>query len=235
MMGRAGASGIRADYGAVRGISRGIVLRYGGPMTEPREIATQAVQVVPGVWHWQIENSAIGGATSSCHLLAAGGDAVLIDPLRLDPAAMAALPDPTAIVLTAKCHQRSAWRYRAELGIGVWAPEHAPAADEEPDHRYSDGDQLPGALRAVLTPGPEPVHYCVFRTGTPRVLFCSDLLMGGDDRRLAFVPGEYHDDPAGTRRSVKRLLDLPFDVLCLDHGTAISDDPKGAIRTVLAA
>jgi metallo-beta-lactamase superfamily protein len=203
-------------------------------MTEPREIATEATQVAPGVWHWQIANSAIGGGTSSCHLLAAGGEAVLIDPLRLEPAAMAGLPEPTAIVLTARCHQRSAWRYRTQFGIGVWAPQGAPAADEEPDRRYREGDELPGGLRSVLTPGPEPVHYCLFRAASPRVLFCSDLLMGSEGGRIAFVPGEYHDDPAGTRRSVERLLDLPFDVLCLDHGAAISDDPRGAIRSLLA-
>lgn len=204
-------------------------------MTEPRETATEATQVVPGVWHWQIANSAIGGGTSSCHLLAAGGESVLVDPLRLEPGAMAGLPEPTAIVLTAKCHQRSAWRYRAEFGIDVWAPQGAPAADEEPNHRYGEGAELPGGLRAVLTPGPEPVHYCLVRDEQPRVLFCSDLLMGGADSRIAFVPGEYHDDPARTRRSVERLLELPFDVLCLDHGSAIADDPRGAIRSLLAA
>jgi glyoxylase-like metal-dependent hydrolase (beta-lactamase superfamily II) len=204
-------------------------------MTEPREIATDVAEVAPGVWHWQIANSAIGGGTSSCHLLAVDGESVLIDPLRLEPAVMAGLPEPTAIVLTAKCHQRSAWRYRTEFGIDVWAPQGAPEADEEPDHRYGEGDELPGGLHAVLTPGPEPVHYCLLRAESPRVLFCSDLLMGDADGRIAFVPGEYHDDPAGTRRSVERLLGLPFDVLCLDHGTAVSDDPRGAIRTLLAA
>ena len=40
-------------------------------------------------------------------------------------------------------------------------------------------------------------------------------------------------DPAETRRSVERLLDLPFSVLCLDHGAPITDDPKGALRQLL--
>jgi glyoxylase-like metal-dependent hydrolase (beta-lactamase superfamily II) len=204
-------------------------------MTEPREIATDATQVASGLWHWQISNSSIGGGTSSCHLLAVDGESVLIDPLRLEPAVMAGLPEPTAIVLTARCHQRSAWRYRTEFGIDVWAPQGAPEADEEPDHRYGESDELPGGLRAVLTPGPEPVHYCLFRADSPRVLFCSDLLMGGAGGEVTFVPGEYHDDPAGTRRSVERLLELPFDVLCLDHGSAVTGDPRGAIRTLLAA
>jgi hypothetical protein len=202
-------------------------------VAEPAETADRADPVVGGVWHWEVQNSNIGGATSSCHELAAGGEVVLVDPIRLAPEALAALPRPTAIVLTAKCHQRSAWRYRSEFGAPVWAPQGAPQADEEPDHRYGDGDELPGGLRALRTPGPEPVHYCVWHDGPPSVLFCSDLLSSDADGRLRFVPAEYHDDPAETRRSVERLLDVPFDVLCLDHGPPLVDDPKRAIRELL--
>ena len=125
-------------------------------MSEPREIADHAEPVVDGVWHWRISNSNLGGATSSSQAISADAGTVLIDPVQLAPSELAGLREPTAIVLTAKCHQRSAWRYRSEFGAEVWAPAGAPDADEEPDHRYGDGDLLPGGLRAVHTPGPEP-------------------------------------------------------------------------------
>ena len=54
-----------------------------------------------GVWHWRVRNRAIGGPISSSQLVAAGGEAVLVDPVRLAPQAMAALPRPTATCLTA--------------------------------------------------------------------------------------------------------------------------------------
>jgi glyoxylase-like metal-dependent hydrolase (beta-lactamase superfamily II) len=167
--------------------------------------------------------------------LAAEGGSILIDPIRLAADAIEALPPPSVVMLTAKCHQRSAWRYRSELGIEVWAPAGASATDEEPDRRYSEGDLLPGGLRALRTPGPEPVHYCLLREQAPRVLFCSDLLMDGDAGGLAFVPARFHDDPAETRRSVERLAELEFDVLCLDHGRPFTDDPRATIRALLAA
>ena len=204
-------------------------------MPEPREIAARAEPVVEGVWHWSIANSAIGGATSSCQALAVDGGCVLIDPLQLAQDELHSLPRPSAILLTAKCHQRSAWRYRRRFGVDVWAPEGAPATDEEPDRRYGEGDLLPGGLRAVRTPGPEPVHYCLLREDAPRILFCSDLLMGDDAGSLAFVPAQFHDDPAETRRSVERLAELDFDVLCLDHGRPVTDDPHAAIEALLRA
>lgn len=203
-------------------------------MSEPPETAAHAEPVIEGVWHWSVANSAIGGATSSSQALALDDGCVLIDPIRLDVDELGSLPRPNAIVLTAKCHQRSAWRYRSTFGAEVWAPDGAPAMDEEPDRRYAEGDVVPGGLRAIRTPGPEPVHFCLLREDAPRILFCSDLLMGDGDGGLAFVPGQFHDDPAETRRSVERLAELEFDVLCLDHGRPVTTDPHGAIAALLA-
>jgi hypothetical protein len=203
-------------------------------MTEPREIAPAAEEVVPGLWHWRISNSNIGGHTSSSHALLTRDGLVLIDPVRLDDAALGALPRPTVTLLTARCHQRAAWRYRRDLGAEVWLPEDAPGADEEPDHTYADGDRLPGGLEALRTPGPEWPHYCFLHRGDPGVLFCSDLVSANDKGTLHFIDPAYHEDPAATRLSAEKLLDLPFELLCLDHGAPVTDDPRAALRTLLA-
>ena len=67
----------------------------------------------------------------------------------------------------------------------------------------------------------------------PGVLFCSHLVSNNGDAELRFVPAEYHADPAETRRSVERLRELPFGVLCLDHGAPLVEDPKSPIRRLL--
>jgi len=203
-------------------------------MTEPREIATEADEVLDGLYHWHIHNSAIGGGISASHAVVSDDQCILVDPVRLAPGALAALPRPTAIVLTARCHQRSAWRYRREFGAEVWLPGDATAADEEPDRRYGEGDALPGGLAALRTPGPEWPHYSFLRAADPGVLFCSDLVSHDGAGGLTFVPPAYHEDPAETRRSVERLLDLTFTVICFDHGAPLTDDPKAALRRLLA-
>jgi glyoxylase-like metal-dependent hydrolase (beta-lactamase superfamily II) len=186
--------------------------------------------VAPGVVHWRVRNSNIGGAISSSHAV----DDVLVDPVRLAEDALAVLPRPSVVLLTATCHQRAAWRYRSELGVEVWLPEGARPGDEEPDRRYAEGDVLPGGLLAVHTPGPEAQHYSFLLERVDGILFCSDLLMNdGPDGEVELVPPEYHDDPDETLRSVERLLDLPFSILCLDHGVPMADDPKAAIRRLL--
>ncbi len=204
-------------------------------MSEPREIATGLERVVDGVYHWRIRNSAIGGAISSSHAVVAGGNCVLIDPVGLEPKVMHTLPRPSAIVLTATCHQRAAWRYRRELGLDVWMPYGARTADGEPDHRYAAGDALPQGLVAVHTPGPESAHYSLLLDEHGGVLFCSDLVANDGSRELHLIPEEYQDDPRATRASIASLLDLPFCVLCLAHGIPVTDEPKLALRAALAA
>jgi hypothetical protein len=205
-------------------------------MTEPKEVAGSADQVLPGLYHWRISNSNIGGGVSSSHALLVGEECVFIDPVRLAPEALAELPTaPTAIVLTARCHQRAAWRYRREFGVEVWLPDDASPADEEPDRRYADADVLPGGLLAVRTPGPEVPHYSLMDERGGGIVFCSDLVIHAGGGELRFVPPEFHEDPEETRRSVEKLLDLPFAVLCFDHGEPIIDDPKAALRRLLDA
>lgn len=202
-------------------------------MTEPRERAEAAVEVAPGLWHWRISNSNIGGHVSSSQAVMTRDGLMLIDPVGLDGAALAALPRPMASLLTARCHQRAAWRYRRELGAPVWLPEDATSADEDPDHRYADGEVLPGGLKALRTPGPEWPHYSFLLEGDPGVLFCSDLV-SSDEAGLHFIDPAFHEDPAATRASVERLLELPFGIMCFAHGAPVTDDPKAAVRAVLA-
>jgi hypothetical protein len=57
--------------------------------------------------------------------------------------------------------------------------------------------------------------------------------VAGDPGQSVRCEPEYHDDSAETRRSVERMLDLPFAVLCLDHGPPVVKDPKSAIRALL--
>jgi glyoxylase-like metal-dependent hydrolase (beta-lactamase superfamily II) len=202
-------------------------------MTEPREIADRAREVVPGLFYWEIHNSNIGGAISSSHAQQVDGESVFVNPVRLADDALAALPRPSAVVLTARCHQRAAWRYRSQFGLEVWLPEDASAADEEPDRRYAEGDVLPGGLLVVRTPGPEWPHYSFVRQDEPGVLFCSDLISHEGAGELRFIAPEYHEDPAETRRSVEKLLELTFSILCFDHGEPLVDEPKEALRRLL--
>ncbi|MEW6298100.1 MAG: MBL fold metallo-hydrolase [Thermodesulfobacteriota bacterium] len=201
-------------------------------MSEPKAVAQQVDEVVPGVWRWFVHDDRID-YESDAHAVVDNGRVVLIDPLPVAEEALRRLGTVEAICLTAKCHQRSAWRYRRQFGVPVYAPEGVRPMDEAPDVLYHAGQVLPGGLQAVHTPGPEDVHYALWLARPPGVLFCPDLLMHGEGRALEFVPAELHDDPEATRASVRHLLTLRFSVLCFNHGVPITHDPHAALRAVL--
>lgn len=197
-------------------------------MSEPQAVADHVEEVVPGVLRWSIHDERIGFVSSAYAV-----DTVLVDPLPLEDEPLDHIGGVTAICLTSGSHERSAWRYRRELGVPVYAPAPAKEIEEEPDERYGDGDTLPGGLRAYFTPGAGTTQHTFVHDATGAA-FVPDLLLKGEGRELEVCPAEYAYDPEEQRRSLDKILGLPFSVLCLAHGPAITDDPKTAIRAALA-
>jgi glyoxylase-like metal-dependent hydrolase (beta-lactamase superfamily II) len=202
-------------------------------MSEPKNHAKKITRIAPGVHHWSIHDDRID-AQSDAYSVEQKGKTILIDPLPLEEAALKDLGSVEAICLTGSCHQRSAWRYRKELGVKVYAPEGAQGLEEEPDVWYKAGDALPGGLKAIHAPGPTEVHYAFLSDRGTGALFCADVLMrDGDDVR--FVTDEYQDDPKRTRETAKRFLELKIGALCFAHGDPITREPHSAIREALKA
>jgi glyoxylase-like metal-dependent hydrolase (beta-lactamase superfamily II) len=203
-------------------------------MAEPKAVAQAVEDVLPGVWYWAIADERIGGYVSSAHAVRGDGGVVLVDPLPLALDALIGLGDVTAICLTTSSHQRSAWRLRRELGVRVWAPSASKEVDEEPDERYSEGDELPAGLRPIFTPGAGTTQHSLLLARDGGVLFTPDLFVHPAGAELALIPNEYAHDPEQARRTAEKLLDLDFAVLCTGHGAPVTDDPKAAIQAALA-
>lgn len=203
------------------------------PVSEPQGVAESVREVVPGVWLWHVSDDRIGGYVSSAHAVRDGESVVLVDPLPLAGEALSGLGEVSAVCLTTSSHQRSAWRLRRELGVKVWAPAASREVEEEPDERYSDGDELPGGLRAIFTAGAGSTQHSFLLDREGGVLFTPDLFVHPAGEPLALIPAEYAHDPEQARQTAERLLDLDFAVLCTGHGTPVTDDPKAAIRAAL--
>lgn len=202
-------------------------------MPEPSGTAKLAGEILPGVYRFTIQDDRIDFESDS-YAVIENGKAVLIDPLPMAGKDLKKLSLVEAICLTGSCHERSAWRYRRELNVPVYAPQGGVDFEETPDRWYKAQDRLPGNLVAVHTPGPTEAHYSFYWEREGGVVFCADLLTNAGKGRLAFVSDEYQDEPARTRDSVRRLLSLNFKTLCPDHGNPVTVDAKEAIAQALA-
>ena len=201
-------------------------------MSEPKAVARELDEIVPGLFHYQVHDERIK-MESDAFVLKEKEGAVLIDPLPLDKTALARLGRISAILLGTPSHQRSAWRFRRELKAEVYAPAGASGLEEKPDVGYKDGDRLPGGLRAVHAPGPTTDHYAFYLDREPGVLLCSDLLIHEGGKGVQFLPETYQEDPARGRQSARRLLLLKFDVLGFGHGEPIKNGGRAAIEKLV--
>jgi glyoxylase-like metal-dependent hydrolase (beta-lactamase superfamily II) len=191
-------------------------------------------EVVPGVYRFAMHNEQIDGESDG-YAVVEKGRVVLIDPLPMSLPALKKLGTVEAICLTASCHERAAKRYQRQFKVPVYAPKRAVDFEgTKIDRWYGPGARLPGGLKAVHSPGPTDAHYSLYLARSGGVVFCADLLTNASGRKLTFVPGEYQDDPQGTRTSVRQLLKLKFRVLCTNHGKPVKTRAKQAIRRTLA-
>jgi glyoxylase-like metal-dependent hydrolase (beta-lactamase superfamily II) len=200
-------------------------------VSEPKTVAAALEEVVPGVRRWSIHDERID-FTGAAYAVSGDEGVVMIDPLPLEADELNKLGDVAAIVLTCGSHQRSAWRYRRELGARVYAPALVKENEEEPDVRYGDGDRLPGGLRAVFTPGAGTTQHTLL-LDDPRVAFVPDMLVETPEGKVAMLASRWMYDPDEARRSVENLLELDFDVLCLAHGGAVTKGAKEVLRGAL--
>jgi glyoxylase-like metal-dependent hydrolase (beta-lactamase superfamily II) len=196
-------------------------------------VAERADEVLAGVWFWDVHDPRIDFLSSS-HAITGHDGTVLVDPMPLAPQAFADLGGVIAICISAGSHQRAAWRYRRDLDAQVWAPALSRTLEEEPNVRYGDGEELPGGLRAVFTPGAGTTQHSLLLDRDGGVVFVPDLLVRPQDGRLRLVPARFMHDPAEARRSVRKLLELPFSVLCLGHGAPVTEGAKEALAEALA-
>ena len=208
-------------------------------MSEPGTSARVITRVAPGLYRWRVADDRIGGGESVGHAVVEDGKVVLVDPLPVAEDKLRRLGEVEAIVLTAACHQRSAWRFRRAFGVkgfGPRGPGVSPKAGdflEEPDRRYDDGDRLPGGLVAVHAPGPTEAMFALWHP-KKAALFLADLLACQGRGPPRFVPDEYQDEPGRSRETVRRLHErLRPRVLLFEHGTPVTRGARAALAAAL--
>ena len=92
--------------------------------------------------------------------------------------------------------------------------DHAAGAGDlgVPVVRPAEGDDLPGGLRAIATPGHAPDHVCLL--GPRGLCFSGDLILGMGS---TFVPPE-GEALIAFLGSLERLLDEDLELICPGHG-----------------
>jgi glyoxylase-like metal-dependent hydrolase (beta-lactamase superfamily II) len=97
-------------------------------------------------------------------------------------------------------------------------------------HEVSDGEVLPfDGLRAVHTPGHTAGHLALLLPREGGVLFVGDAAAN----MLRASLSSLNEDVAESRRSLKKLAALEFEVACFAHGRALRGRASAAFRELV--
>ena len=148
----------------------------------------------------------------------------------------AAWSDVTDIVLTHRHFDHTGGLPEAlELASGavVWAgaqdAAEIPTIGDRAVRSLAEGDRV-GNLRVLHTPGHTPGHISLLHEGAS-LLLIGDLV-GSVDGALSFGPSAFTADPALSRQSLRRMVDLQTDRVLFSHGGEVSD-PGAAIHQLI--
>ncbi len=106
------------------------------------------------------------------------------------------------------------------------------------DRALKDGEVIAalGGLQVLHTPGHTPGSICLYQPER-QILFIGDTLFSRNPlsgkRGIQFPPRLLISDMAALRESVRRLAELPVQVLCTGHGEPILEGASARIRALL--
>lgn len=201
-------------------------------------------EILPGVFHWSTYHPGIETEVSSYWIDAAG---VLVDPLipaevGLEWFAGRPAP-PQTIVLCNRHHYRDSTGFVERFGTTVHAPRAGmyEFTHGEPVVPFDPGDAFAGDL-TVHEVGCICADDTALHLPKSRAIVLADgVIRGGSDldaRPIGFVPDEYMDDPAETKRGLleafTRLLgELEFEHVLLTHGGPIIGTGRAELQELV--
>jgi glyoxylase-like metal-dependent hydrolase (beta-lactamase superfamily II) len=139
------------------------------------------------------------------------------------------------ILLTNRNHSRAANVIRERTGARTFIhPDdaaHARTQGADIDADLSVDTKI-GPLSVVAVPGKSPGEVA-FHWPERKLLIVGDAVIGNPPGHCGLLREKVMDDPARLRQSVRKLLDLDFDLLLFGDGTSILHGAKMRLKELI--
>ncbi len=195
--------------------------------------AAEYQAVTERLFFWQAYEPAVKCDLSCCALATEAG-LIFVDPIPLAPAALKALTElsrPAAILLTNGNHARAASLFHEQFGVPIYAPAEAVlGVGCAVDFAVSDGDALPGGLRALALPGGGVGEMAYIGGGIACV---GDAIIHTGEHGFSLLPSKYRSQGAALHDSLRKLLSSDFHILTFAHGTPLVQNARARLAQLL--
>ncbi len=198
--------------------------------------ASEFLQLAPALAFWQVYDPAVKSDLFAT-AVQTGAGFFLVDPTPLEPSALQALigsSDVAGILLTNSNHLRAAGAFAEEFAAPVYAAsdvtgEFAPGVARP----ISDAAKISPGVSSIALPGGAPGETAFHFEDDGGTMVVGDALINFEPYGFTFLPAKYCTDQKEMRRSLRRLLDWPFQRLLFAHGTPILSDARGRLEGLL--
>lgn len=193
-------------------------------------------EIIDDVFTWALFSEPHGYNFNGYLIRHADGN-ICIDPVKPSEGDLAQLTRAgvSRILITNRNHSRAANEVRqatgARTGIHPADALHARREGAEIDDELKAGERI-GPLLALGVPGKSPGELAFFWPER-RILVVGDAVVGDPPGALKLLREAVIDDMSRLRESVRKLLDLDFDVLLTGDGEAILEGAKGRLRELV--
>jgi glyoxylase-like metal-dependent hydrolase (beta-lactamase superfamily II) len=194
-----------------------------------REIVTNIL-----TWSWFSEPH---GYNFNGYLIRDPGGNICVDPVEPTEDDLNAIVHEGVmnIILTNRNHSRASNRVRARTGaqtlIHAEDADHAGSQDTELDGELIIGSLI-GPLEVVSAAGKSPGEVALFWRDRG-ILIVGDAIIGSPRGQCGLLPERVMDDPALLRSSVRKLLDIDFDILLVGDGECILKNAKTRLKELV--
>lgn len=161
----------------------------------------------------------------------------LIDPIPLAPFYLEEMAVPigvASVLVTNLNHPRAAATFARQFGAPIFAAgtvvgEFAATGTTA----IGDGENIGPGVSAIAIDGAATGEIAFHFTDDGGTMVIGDALINFEPYGFTLLPAKYCADQKVMRRSLRRLLDWPFERLLFAHGTPILSAARERLETLL--
>ena len=198
--------------------------------------ASDLLRLSDSLWLWQMFDPAV---KSDLFSTAIKTDArlFLVDPIPLAAPCLDEIAVPigtTSVLVTNLNHPRAAATFARQFEASIFAAASVvgefPAANAT---TIVDGEKIGSAGLAISIDGAATGETAFHFAEDGGTMVVGDALINLDPYGFALLPAKYCSNQKSMRRSLRRLLDWPFERLLFAHGPPILAGARAQLETLL--
>ena len=198
--------------------------------------AHELQQVNSRLWLWQAYEPQVKSDLFSSALLDADG-LTLIDPIPLTPSALTELTDKARIariLVTNSNHLRAAVDFSVDFGVPIFSDAQISEKIAGADSMLIDKSKpIASSITPLAIDGAAPGETAFHFEGDGGTIAFGDALLHLEPYGFALLPAKYCSDHKAMRRSLRQLLDWPFERLLFAHGMPILSGARVRMEALL--